>query len=371
MWGSVLIVGINGFSTPYSGKLKLENGRPLTGLISSTLSGGIRIYQEEYRDGLLVGQVNMLRGKKKFEVRYENGQRSRAIRYIPPGQKSEEIEWHDGSFFREIHYYLNDQKGWESQFQNGQLVRTITYLNNQKSHEMEYQNGQRQRNISYDLRGQPVAELKCREGRPFEGRHVNYWEIGYRMEAEWQGGHQIGELEYYPNGRRARKVVWQKDKRMREISFDPRGRQVAELKFREGVPWDGYVVRYNPNDLKKIQEYQYHDGQTLGIVYYYPNGNKRSELEFLNNSPTREISHDLQGQPVAELLYKDGVWSEGRLVSFHLNGRVSRETEFQNGKCIRERTWDLKGREVPVIHLNVPTIKGIRGPQMHGRDLSD
>jgi antitoxin component YwqK of YwqJK toxin-antitoxin module len=108
----------------------------------------------------------------------------------------------------------------------------------------------------------------------------------------------------------------------------------------------------------KIEEGRYKDSQKTGVwIEYYPNGNKKSELTFVNNRPNgHAIMYNENGTKAEEgtwvgtrwtgeyhLYYEDGTerqafnynqlgQRDGKQVYKHPNGKTAIEVDMKNGK---------------------------------------
>ncbi|GAB4131456.1 MAG: hypothetical protein Fur0041_01880 [Bacteroidia bacterium] len=160
----------------------------------------------------------------------------------------------------------------------------------------------------------------------------------------------------------------------------------------------------------KVEEGRYKDSQKTGVwIEYYPNGNKKSQLTFVNNRPNgHAIMYHENGKPSEEgtwvgtrwvgdykLFYEDGTprqtfnynslgKRDGRQVYYHPNGKVAIEVNMkegkeegwkkeynENGELIQEtyfaggtidpaktKTYEPKK---PVVELKAPEEKEIKG----------
>lgn len=153
------------------------------------------------------------------------------------------------------------------------------------------------------------------------------------FEKYYSSGRKKEVITFAPNTHRHGKVIGYYETGEKQYE----GEILNKLQHGRWTKWD--------KDGKILGEILFDKGIRLKECQYYSNGNKKLEIEFLNNKKHgKEIHYYKSGKKKVELNYIGGV-KHGKEIHWHENGVKSLEAEFQNGhahgKCLK---WYESGR---------------------------
>ena len=157
-----------------------------------------------------------------------------------------------------------------------------------------------------------------------------------------------------------------------ESTTDPAERSRLEgdlqsLRIAAITPYDGKIVEFwDKKGFQKKREETFRAGKHNGpVTWWYPNGQKHFEGEYLNGRPEgRTATYNESGSLIAEKFWETNkllratTWNannqktgdvtagNGTLVYLHPNGEKQREETWENGTLKDVKFWDEKGKEL-------------------------
>ncbi|MBP2831892.1 hypothetical protein J8281_06795 [Aquimarina sp. U1-2] len=141
-------------------------------------------------------------------------------------------------------------------------------------------------------------------------------------------GNLTEATSYFKNKQVRTKVVYKDKQKMSEISYDEKGNQIAELTYKNYLPWDG--TKINPDRLEVFKE-----GKSIKeVTYYY--GTRRPFKIFENNTAT---FYDQQGNQLSQVTSKNENYFSpfnGTSYAVNSNGKFTNISTYEKGVLTHE-----------------------------------
>lgn len=324
-----------------SSKEELVNGE-LNGVSTLYSDAGVPSMNITYKNGIADGEIVSFfpAGQKKATITYKADKKNGlGIDYYENGQVESEVNYKDGMangpckvYFStgepEYEYsFLNDNRhgAYKTFHQNGKVQLAGNYTEGKRNGEFKtyYDNGNLKQTENY------VNDLS-------EGKSIEYFADGKTIETEREyKGSKLQRIKYNDeDGILYRDLVYKDGKLIKYTTFDKKGAVLSQAQNNKG---DMQIVFYNPNGNKR-SEGKTTKGEMDGAwKFYQPNGTLDVEETYDNGylTGTRKEYYN-NGKLFEETKYADGQ-RDGYYQSFHKNGNMRAEGYYKTGE--QEGEW--------------------------------
>lgn len=406
------------------GEITYEDGYPYNGTLFDFYRDLI-VSKKSYVKGNLVNEksYSYSTGVVEYEYFYNNdGRNERTIEYYSTGKPKIDTKI-DEDYYKEITYFdksgntlgtfrYNQEKNGDEYFFKGDDVQEITsYKRGVVTYKKWYSSpGKALYEIDYegdaqffDDKGKLLSTATYREGEPYSGTVYTYnnYDKTFDTKATYVNGLLDGPfVEYdqdYASGNVFAKLVVQykegektgisreyfEDHLLREDTYkddlldgpttyyDNDGKKIGVAEFKDGEPYSGIFYNYDYGLLTSTAEYKKGvlDGQ---VTHYDYSPDSISSIEKYDQGELIEAVSYLHGQPIYQLIYKDGEPYDGTLseyysLSYYEKGRlvkvvtyndynsyekVASETVYgEEGDQIVKTNYFDNGQKRSVVHL--------------------